>query len=388
MSPAVRSVLVLAGLFPPASRGGGGIRSIDALVAAERADVTLHVLTTNTDIGGSEPLPVETDRWVDYRQAKVMYLNAGGLRSLVLAVREIRRLRPDLYYLYSYFSPQFTILPLLLLVLRLIPRAPVLIAPHGELNASALAIKERKKRLYRRAFNLIRRLAPPITWHATTALERADIGSAVGTTRDRVIEWEEPNVNLPLTALATVPPPDDGRLHAVFISRVVKMKGLVSLLEALVTVEYEVALDVFGPQEDPEYWGRCTELISKLPPRVHVQYRGVLDPLEVIETFRRYELFTFPTAGESFGHIISESLAASCPVMLNDTTPWSETIRSGGGVVVDGVEPRAWAVAINEYAALPRADRDRRRSDAGGVFTAWQNRPVTDDVFDLMFTFG
>lgn len=377
-------VLVLSGLFPPAVRGGGLIRSVDSLVAPDRPGVDVRVLTTNADLGDPVPMPVAPNRWLPYRSAQVMYLDAWSPRSLPFAVREIRALRPDLYYLFGFFAPRFTILPLLLLALRLLPRAPVLLAPHGELGAGALAIKTPKKRAYLAAFAVLRRLVPPIVWHATTALERTDIGATVGLRRrDRLVVWEEANANLPATAAAPVPAPDDGALHIAHISRIAVIKGLDTLLSGLTTVPDPVVLDVYGPLEDPEHWARCQELIGQLPAWVRVDYRGALGPLEVQETFRRYELFGFPTAGESFGHIIGEALSASCPVMINDTTPWSPALRAGGGVVVPTTDDQAWAAALCDYAALPRAERDRRRAAAAAVYAEWRSRPGERDLVDL-----
>jgi glycosyltransferase involved in cell wall biosynthesis len=38
-----------------------------------------------------------------------------------------------------------------------------------------------------------------------------------------------------------------------------------------------------------------------------------------------------PTAGESFGYVIFEALAAGCPVLISDRTPWRDLDRSGVG---------------------------------------------------------
>jgi glycosyltransferase involved in cell wall biosynthesis len=46
----------------------------------------------------------------------------------------------------------------------------------------------------------------------------------------------------------------------------------------------------------------------------------------VREVFSRYDAFVLPTLGENVGHVIAESLSASCPVICSDETPWTDLL--------------------------------------------------------------
>src|SRR5699024_8536433 len=83
-----------------------------------------------------------------------------------------------------------------------------------------------------------------------------------------------------------------------------------------------VSLDVYGPIEDTSYWERCKNDIRKLPSNIRVDYKGLIPHNLVLSTFEKYHFFLFPTHGENFGHVISESLISGTPVIISDQTPW------------------------------------------------------------------
>lgn len=378
----VRDVVVFAGLFPPAVRGGGGIRSLDALVSAAQPGYTMHVLTTNTDLGDPKPLAVRPNTWLPYRAAQVMYLEARPLQSLALAVREVWRIKPELYYLNSFFSSWFTILPLVLIRCGVLPRAQVLVAPRGELSHGALAIKSAKKRAYLRLF-LACGIGRSISWHAASDREGQDIERVVGASGARVVVWERDTILPAAPHDPPAPVAENQPLRLVFVSRIVVIKGLATLLSALQLVRERVDLDIYGPREDAAYWGRCAELIDALPGNVRVSYHGMIGADRAVETFENYDLFAFPTAGENFSHVIAESLAASCPVMIADCTPWTDVVRGGGGVLLDSAEPADWARCIEAHARMSTAERQMRRHAAGRAYIGWRNRPRGADLFEL-----
>ncbi len=58
---------------------------------------------------------------------------------------------------------------------------------------------------------------------------------------------------------------------------------------------------------------------------------GPLPPDRVAEALRANHLLFLPTRSENFGHVILEALAAGCPVLLSDRTPWRNLARAGVG---------------------------------------------------------
>ena len=69
-----------------------------------------------------------------------------------------------------------------------------------------------------------------------------------------------------------------------------------------------------------------------------VEYKGLIDHEEVIDTFSDYDAFLFPTLSENYGHVIAESLSAGCPVIISDQTPWTPVNEKGAG----------WAMALSD----------------------------------------
>ena len=216
----------------------------------------------------------------------------------------------------------------------------VLLAPRGEFSPGALGIKRTRKLLYfaiARGLGLYRR----VIWHASTVFEAEDIrrcfpgvleiGIANIPTR---MEHEDRPLQKSLLFKAQdigfVADPENqerekkrpGRLCVVFVSRISPKKNLLTALTILQGVSGDVSFDIYGPQEDMGYWTRCQRTIERLPANIRVQYRGTVEHTKVREVFAEHELFLFPTLGENYGHVICESLAAGCPVLISDQTPW------------------------------------------------------------------
>jgi glycosyltransferase involved in cell wall biosynthesis len=159
------------------------------------------------------------------------------------------------------------------------------------------------------------------------------------------------------------PPKSPGQLRAVFASRIAPTKNLLFLLEVLAGCGGRVHLDIIGPLEDRGYWGRCRSLIERLPANVTVAYVGEAAHADLQRRLSTYDLMVLPTRGENFGHIVVEALAAGCPVLLSDRTPWRHLAAQGVGWDV-ALDREAWAGAIGECLALDADDHLAMRSRA------------------------
>jgi glycosyltransferase involved in cell wall biosynthesis len=136
----------------------------------------------------------------------------------------------------------------------------------------------------------------------------------------------------------------------------------------------EIDLDIFGPIDDVKYWATCRRLIDSLPPNVRAEYRGELQHSEVGPTLSRYDLMILPTLGENHGHVILEALAAGCPVMISEHTPWRRIVEAGAGWVLPLDDPNSWIETINGVAHDDAATAIHRR-EAAIVFA----REILDD---------
>jgi glycosyltransferase involved in cell wall biosynthesis len=272
-----------------------------------------------------------------------------------------------------------SILPQLLGRARFWGSASILLAPRGEFDAGALALKSPKKQAFLALYKLLR-LHTRIIWHASSAQESDAIRSVMGP--DVPVLVRENETSLP--ASASKPELHSGVLKTVFISRITPKKGLLTALEALKSTKADLILDVYGPEEDTDYAARCREAASQIPANVAVRFLGPVQPHAVRSTLQKYDAMLFPTRGENFGHVIAESLSASCPVVCPPTTPWTQRIANGGGFIVHPNDPHLWKQAIEQLASLSPSGRLTLRFSAGRTYDEWRAASKGPHVFTLL----
>jgi glycosyltransferase involved in cell wall biosynthesis len=117
------------------------------------------------------------------------------------------------------------------------------------------------------------------------------------------------------------------------------MKNLDGALRMLNGLIGKVNFNIYGPPEDEDYWSECQRQIANLPENITVRYFGMVPPENVGEIFGKHHVFLLPTHGENFGHVIYESLAAGCPVIISDQTPWQNLKTQEAG----------WSIRLNDF---------------------------------------
>lgn len=136
----------------------------------------------------------------------------------------------------------------------------------------------------------------------------------------------------------------------VFISRIAPVKNLLYALEVLKNNHFEglIEFDIYGPDEDKNYWEKCKELITHLPSNIIVEYKGFVDPKDISTTLSNYHSFFLPTKGENFGHAIVEAMQVGLIPLISDKTPWInlENQKVGYSLSLDNKD--AFVLAIKE----------------------------------------
>ena len=122
------------------------------------------------------------------------------------------------------------------------------------------------------------------------------------------------------------------------------------LLKVLNDVSCPLELDILGPKEDLNYWEQCKKLLVKLPTHIKINIGNEIFPEKVPETFKKYDLFVFPTRGENFGHVIPECLSVGTPILLSDKTPWEADPSYGLQIIP--LDKHEWVKVIEEWANL------------------------------------
>jgi len=323
-------ILTFVGYYLPGYKAGGPIRTLSNMVDRLGDEFQFKIITADRDFDDMKPYPgIKLDGWNRVGKADVFYMSSR-MRSLKEFKKIICSTQCDVIYLNSFFSPHFTIKPLLLKRLGLIPDKPLIIAPRGEFSPGALGLKSLKKRVYllaAKAFGLYR----GIVWQASSEHEEADIRRWFGNDVRVLIA---PNLPPALHSADKLPPKGgkiEGCLKIIFLSRISRMKNLNGALEMLKGLKGKVEFNIYGPMEDKSYWAECRKIISSLPENIEVRYCGSVEHDKVGAVMREHDIFFFPTLGENFGHVILEALCAGCPVLISDQTPWRDLENKGVG---------------------------------------------------------
>ena len=323
-------ILTTSDYYLPGYKAGGPLRTLANMVNKLGDEFQFKIITADRDIYDTGPYSgIRINDWNKIGKEEVFYMSPNE-RSL----RDIRKLlcsiEYDVLYLNSFFSVQFTIKPLLLRRLRLVPDKPVVLAPRGEFSPGALSLKSLKKRVYLMAARAVG-LYRGVIWQASSGHEERDVRRWFGKDVPVVVAPNLPPTVHSADELLSKGEKSEGFLNIVFLSRISRMKNLDSALKTLEGVNGKIRFSIYGPLEDKAYWAECERIIIELPCNIEVRYYGSVAYDKVVTVLREHELFYLPTLGENFGHVILEALCAGCPVLISDKTPWRGLEEKGVG---------------------------------------------------------
>ena len=318
-----KRVLVLNGQYAPGYKGGGPIQSCINMVENLYDQFDFYVLCADRDYKETVPYSgVKINQWNEVGHAKVYYLSPDkqDLKGVEEAINSIDY---DVMYLNGFFSPIFTIRPLILRRLGKLKKKPVILTPRGDFTGGC-ENKKLKKYSYIYLVKLLG-LYNGLLWHATSDIEKRDIKQ----------KFAKANVftvpNLPAKFVPKKPciSKKTGELRLVFVSRIFPKKNIKYALEVLSKItEGNVVFDIYGPMEDKGYWAECEELMEKMPSNVKVKYCGEAEHKDIPHIFEQYHAFFFPTLGENYGHVIVEAMMNNCLCILSKgVTPWDDYIE-------------------------------------------------------------
>jgi len=357
-------VLIFAEFYLPGYKAGGPIRTLANLIERLGEEFEFKVVALDRDFLDKQSYPgIRPGAWNTIGNTDVFYLSPKNISFSVIR-KILRETDYDVLYLNSYFSPEFTAIPIFLRWLGLTPRKPLILAPRGEFSPSALNIKNLKKRFYlfvAKALDLYQ----GVIWQASSEYEAADLRKEFGSKQNIQIA-----VDVPLGTVATVESPgislqkSPGLLNVLFLSRVSKMKNLLGALDMLQGVSGEVSFDIYGILEDAEYWASCQNVIKRLPANIHVNYKGVAPHDQIKDIFSQYHLFFLPTLGENFGHAIFEALVYGCPVLISDRTQWRDLAGMNVGWDLPLENPEKFAEILTRCVNMGHDEYERLSKNA------------------------
>ena len=378
-------ILVLCDYYLPGYKSGGGMRTIVNMVDRLHDRFDFWIITRDHDgkLDKETYTTVKIDEWNDVQNAQVFYLpkdkiKLSKLRELILQVQ------PDSIYTNSYFAT----LAIYLLTLRklgLIPRHKIMVAPCGELSTGSLSFRSRKKKVF---INLskISKLHEDIIWKASNELEKAEIKAVKGKA-DKIFIAPDltPRVIFENYDKQLKPKKIQGETKMVFLSRFNVKKNFKWLLEFLDKIRGNLLIDIYGPLEHENYWLECAEIIKKLPPNIRVEAKGTIPHEKVSETLLNYHFFILPTLGENFGHVFLEALAAGCPLIISDRTPWLDLEKKGIGWDMALEKSNEWIDKINYCIGLDNTSYSSLSNNARTFVCEWlENTEIEENTLEIL----
>lgn len=168
-----KRVLVLNGQYAPGYKGGGPIQSCINMVENLYEQIDFFVLCADRDYKETVPYSnVKINQWNEVGHAKVYYLSPDK-QDLKGFEEVINSIDYDVMYLNGFFSPIFTIRPLLLRRMGKLKKKPVILTPRGDFTGGC-ENKKLKKYSYIYLVKLLG-LYSGLLWHATSSIEERDI---------------------------------------------------------------------------------------------------------------------------------------------------------------------------------------------------------------------
>ncbi|MCY7377321.1 MAG: glycosyltransferase [Pyrinomonadaceae bacterium] len=376
-------ILIICNYYLPGYKSGGGLRTLVHMVERFHDRYDFRVITLDHD-GDKIPFTtVEINDWNEIEKAQVFYLskdkaNISKLRELIIEIK------PDSIYLNSVFS-KLTVFYLTLRKLKLIPAIKTILAPEGELSGGALKLKSYKKKPFvtlAKSAGLYRNLF----WKTTADPEKQETERFKG--RGGVI-FVAPN--LPSRELLEnyrqdlKPKKNVGEVKMIFLSRFMRKKNFKWLVDNLSGFEGNLTIDIYGPIEDESYWEATATAIAKLPPNVKIKYGGVLEYDKVPGKLFEYHFFVLPTVGENFGHVFIEALAAGCPLLISDRTPWRDLEAKNVGWEVPLENPAKWLEVLNYCVNLDQLSYTKISENSHRFARRWLLNPeVEEDTLKVL----
>ncbi len=317
-----KKILILNAQYLPGFKGGGPVQSCANIVENLWENYEFWVLCKDRDLKDERQYnTVKIDQWNIVGHAKVFYMSSE-MQKLKNYAKLLNSIQCDCIYMNNFFSPQYTIKPLLMRKLRMIQKKQFILAVRGDFTAGCQCKKVKKY-----SFIFVAKLVglyKDILWHATSEMEGQDIKKKFPNADIVTV----PNLSAPYIKKDLLLEKKEGELKLVFLSRISPTKNLKYALEVLQKIKQgNVIYNIYGPIEDKEYWNKCKKIIQVMPPNVEVNYCGEVDHNQVADIFSQYHGFFFPTLGENYGHVIVEAMMNNCLCLLNKgVTPWDSYI--------------------------------------------------------------
>lgn len=352
----MKKVLILIPYYKPGYRSGGPQRTVENVCSAYHDKAEIYIATQNFDLGvPDKPYDIKNGEWLELDGIRIMYMEHRKYNIVSL-----KKLYKEFDIIYSCGLFEINSLSILLLNKFFYNRnKKVYIAPMGVFSPGAFRSKHKKKSAF---IGLVKNLGlyKNIIWSFTSEKECDNAIRIFGNelfVKNHIFAEDLPSsVDFQKSYRCIENKTDTDVLNVVFLSRICPQKNLlyaIKVLKCSQTVK-NIKFDIYGIVEDRDYWNLCQKEIRDMPSNINVKYMGAVKPDDVIDTFRKYDVFLFPTKGENYGHVIYEALAAGCIPIISDQTSWNDLDEEGCGRVISLLMQHEFVLAIENYCNCSR----------------------------------
>jgi glycosyltransferase involved in cell wall biosynthesis len=318
---------VVPHIHEEASGPSYSVTSLCSALAADGADVTLHVLEPKPNRGWPFPVNAYPDR---------PFLKRLGFSSAMRAGLESAAQDADVLHNHSLWMmpnvyPAWAVRG---------KRCKLVVAPRGTLEPWALRYSRwRKKFMWTAAQRGAVQRADCLHVTAESELQSVramGLRTPVAVIRNGVDVPELPaNTNL-------------GRQtrRLLYLGRIHPKKGLDNLIQAWARVQDRFSdwqLRIVG-RDESDYLAALRQLATELCAK-RIEFAGPAYGREKTAEYHRADLFVLPTHSENFGMVVAEALAHGTAVICTQGAPWPSLESHGCGRWIDiGVDPLAAAL--------------------------------------------
>lgn len=368
-------VLVMTDSYLPGFAGGGPVRSVSNLIT-RMPETAFSVATRDRDPG--DLIPFAIGRRHSSSNSTVDYLDAGRVSFVFHLARVMKRERGNVLYLNSFFSPCFTILPLLLSFVPMLRPGRVILAPRGELSAGALQFSPWKKKFYMAVFRRLL-LGTVSTFQVTSREEQLYVQSLYPKTSSLLLG----NVPTAYFHYARERGASGyGGPKFLYLGRVSEKKNVIEVIRAFKLLNDDRAeLTIVGPAGDSSYLQRC---VAEAGGVESVRFLAGVPHDEVGSMLLSASYFIHPSLDENFGHAIFEALSTGMPAVVGSAGPWAR-LAGGGGWVVDPRNGEQIAAVMRQAAQLSSAEYLHKSGRALDAATQYLNALRMDDYLRMFF---
>lgn len=372
---------------------GGTVAAVDGLARAQAAaGLEVEVFATFSEPAAASVAPVLKAAGV---KVTAVGPTAGALRrhpDMAALLRPLVK-QADVVHLHGLWEePQW-----LASTLARKTSTPVMLSPHGMLDAWPLRQKWLKKRLYR-LWRLDPMLKRASAFHLTTDEEASSV-ARFGFDATRVV------VPLGLDLSEFQPPPDAGRFRSrnpglgddplvLFLSRLHHKKGVELLIPAFAELvsaggrlqNTRHRLVVAGPPASPAYFASLAAQAEATGVADRIHFVGNQEGVERIEAMVDADVFVLPSHQENFGIVVVEAAAAGLPLVVSEHVNLASFVsrENLGAVVSLNVEVLAAALADVLLSPDRKAIGDRARACAAAEFDWAAIGPKWEGVYAAM----